>query len=153
MDELLRSDDLLDEATGTRAAVAAALHALGVKGELLLTGGTSLPGTLTKGDVDLHLRVRPQHFEAVVARLRTVYATASPQAWAKTLAVFDVPGSRPTSIAVTPRGSEHDRRFMRTWDALRRSPDLLAEYTELKATADPGDYERQKSEFFTRISQ
>jgi len=153
MDELRWSDDLLDEAADTRAAVAVALEALGVKGELLLTGGTSLPGALTKGDIDLHLRVLPQHFEAVVARLRTVYSTASPQAWANTLAVFDIPGSRPTSVAVTPRGSEHDERFMRTWDALRRRPDLLAAYNELKAAAGARDYERQKSEFFTRISQ
>ena len=153
MDGLQWSDDLLDEARETHRTVAAALVALGVDGELVLTGGTSLPGTLTKGDFDLHLRVRPQHFSAAVARLGQAYPGASPHAWADTLAVFDIPGPHLTGLAVTPLDSEHDQRFRRTWNALRRSPDLLAEYNQIKATADPEDYERQKSDFFTRLSQ
>lgn len=153
MHALQWSDELLDEARQTHRTVAAALVTRGVAGELVLTGGTSLPGTLTKGDVDLHLRVQPQHFPGAVARLRELYPTASPHAWAETLAVFDIPGPRATGLAVTPLGSEHDQRLRHTWDALRRSPNLLAEYNHLKATADPEDYERQKSDFFSRISQ
>ena len=153
MDGLTWSDDLLDEARQTHRAVAAALERLGVDGELVLTGGTCLPGTLTKGDIDLHLRVRPEHFPGAVARLSEAYAAASPDAWADTLAVFDIPGSHPTGLAVTPLGSEHDQRFHRSWDALRSSPDLLAEYNQIKATAHPDDYERKKSDFFTRLSR
>ena len=36
------------------------LAELGVPGELVLVGGCSVPGALTRGDVDLHLRVPPE---------------------------------------------------------------------------------------------
>jgi hypothetical protein len=151
--ELVWSDGLLDQARRTRRDVAAALATLGVPGELVLTGGASVPGALTRGDIDLHLRVPRERFEAVVARLGQVYPVASPGAWAATLAVYDVPGPRPTGLAVTPLDSEHDRRFVSTWAALSRSPQLLAEYNALKsAAAGTADDERRKSDFFTRIS-
>ena len=38
--------------------------------QLQLTGGSSVPGALTGGDVDLHLRVEPAAFRATVHRLR-----------------------------------------------------------------------------------
>jgi GrpB-like predicted nucleotidyltransferase (UPF0157 family) len=151
--ELVWSDGLLDQARRTRRDVAAALATLGVPGELVLTGAASVPGALTKGDIDLHLRVPQECFDAVVARLRQVYPVASPHAWAATLAVYEVPGPRPTGLAVTPLDSEHDRRFVNAWRSLRHSPALLGEYNALKsAAAGTADYERRKSDFFTRIS-
>jgi GrpB-like predicted nucleotidyltransferase (UPF0157 family) len=150
--ELVWSDGLLVEARQTLADVAATLRSQGVAGVLELTGGTSVPGALTKGDIDLHLRVEPDAFSAVVARLKRAYPVASAQSWAPTLAVFDVPGRRPTGLAVTPVGSEHDQRFLLTWQALREDPALLAEYNALKtATVDTDDYEHRKSAFFTIV--
>ena len=153
MSELVWSDGLLDEARQIRRDVAAALAVLGVPGELVLTGGASVPGALTRGDIDLHLRVRPADFGAAVTRLGEAYPVASPDAWADTLAVFAVPGRRATGLAVTPVHSEHDDRFRSTWRALQRSPELLAEYNAIKsATAGTGDYEQRKSDFFSRVS-
>jgi GrpB-like predicted nucleotidyltransferase (UPF0157 family) len=147
--ELVWSDGLMEEARRTREEVAAELVALGVPGDLVLTGATSVPGALTKGDVDLHLRVDWTAFEAVVERLRGVYPVGSPQAWAPTLAVFDVSGPRPTGLAVTPRGCEHDLRFTQAWNALRHHPEWLRRYNALKAeAAETGAYEACKSAFF-----
>jgi len=146
------SDDLVDEANQTRAAVERALGALDVDGELVLTGGASVTGALTKGDIDLHLRVAPGTFPQSIARLRRVYPVASPQSWAATLAVFEVPAARPTGLAVTPVGSEHDRRFCLTWQAIRRDPALLARYNVLKSeTVGTDEYEHRKSAFFSAI--
>jgi GrpB-like predicted nucleotidyltransferase (UPF0157 family) len=151
---LVWSDPLLDEAQRIRDEVARALTDMGVAGELVLTGATSTPGALTKGDVELHLRVGPASFEDVVERLSRVYEVASPQSWAATLAVFDLCRARPTGLAVTPVGSEHDLRFTRTWQALRGSPELLHEYNALKRrTSDTDRYEEAKSAFFTSISE
>src|SRR5829696_1511560 len=153
MVELEWSDGLVDEARRTRDEVAAVLASRGVPGELVLTGGASVPGALTKGDVDLHLRVAPEAFADVVARLRMLYPMASATAWAATLAVFEVPGTRPTGLAVTPVHSEHDERFCLTWAALRRSPELLAQYNALKSSsAGTEHYEQRKSSFFTSVS-
>ena len=130
------------------------MTALGIDGEVLLTGGASVPGALTKGDVDLHLRVPPASFGSAVDRLRTEYPTASPSAWAGTLAVFDVPASRPTGLAVTPAGSEHDVRFSKAWQRLRTDPALLEEYNDLKRAAfGDASYEERKSAFFTRLAE
>jgi len=143
------SDALVEEAIRIRDDVAGALLARGVPGDLVLTGATSVRGALTKGDVDLHLRVAPSAFDDVVERLRGVYPVGSPHAWAATLAVFDVPGSRPTGLAVTPVDSEHDVRFTEAWSALRDHPEWLQAYNALKlGVTDPDAYESRKSAFF-----
>ena len=153
MSELVWSDGLLVEARQTLAEVAAALASQGVDGVLELTGGASVPGALTKGDIDLHLRVEPDAFSPVVIRLRAAYPVAGADSWAPTLAVFDVPAPRATGLAVTPTGSEHDQRFRLTWQALRSDPALLDEYNALKtATVNTADYEHRKSAFFTRLA-
>ena len=135
--ELVWSDGLLVEARQTLADVAAALASHGVGGVLELTGGTSVPGA----------------FSAVVVHLRDAYPVASAHSWAPTLAVFDIPAHRPTGLAVTPIGSDHDQRFRLTWQALRRDPALLDEYNALKSAAvSTADYEHRKSAFFTAIA-
>jgi hypothetical protein len=119
--------------------------------ELVLTGGSSLPGTVTKGDVDLHLRVAPEDFDSTVARMKDLFPVVHPEIWQPTLATFAVPEARlPTGIAVTPIGSEHDVRFRRTWQLLATYPHLLAEYNATKLSGE-GDYEQRKSAFFDRI--
>ena len=152
-EHLVWSDGLLDEARRAREEVAGALVEIGVPGELVLTGAASTPGALTKGDVDLHLRVGPADFQDAVERLSRVYEVGSPHAWPATLAVFDIPRARPTGLAVTPVGSEHDLRFTTTWRALRRDPALLQAYNALKRrTGGTDGYEEAKAAFFTSIS-
>jgi GrpB-like predicted nucleotidyltransferase (UPF0157 family) len=153
MGELVWSDGLLKQARRTRDDVADALGSLGVEGELVLTGGASVAGALTRGDIDLHLRVEADAFDAVVTRLRSTYPVASPKSWAATLAVFDVPARLPTGLAVTPIGSEHDQRFCLSWQALRRDPALLAQYNDFKsATLGTDEYEQRKSAFFSTLA-
>ncbi len=122
--------------------------------ELELVGGSSLPGALTKGDVDLHLRVPGAAFPATVDALRAVYVVVHPEIWQATLATFAVEHtSLPTGVAVTPAGSEHDVRFTRTWQRLAAEPALVTAYNELKVRHrdDPAEYERRKSAFFDSL--
>lgn len=118
--------------------------------ELRLTGGTSVATALTKGDVDLHLRVDDVSFRATVAALRRLYVVVHRHIWTDTLATFSVPASLPTGVAVTPIGSEHDVRFLTTWQLLSSRPDLLAEYNAVKQAAG-ADYEARKSAFFDQL--
>jgi hypothetical protein len=128
------------------------LRALGVEGELVLTGGSSVPGALTRGDVDLHLRVRPAGFAAAVAALRRTYEVVHPEIWQPTLATFAVPAALPAGLAVTPAGSEHDLRFTRSWQLLAADPALLAEHNAVKlAAAEDEGYEAAKSAFFDKL--
>lgn len=148
------SDDLRAEAVEVLAAERAALHAAGVPGDLVWVGGSSVPGALTRGDVDLHLRVQPDAFATAVRLLRRDHAVVHPEIWCATLATFDVDAPLPAGLAVTPVGSEHDVRFTRTWALLRADARLLAEYNRVKAEADdvaPDEYEARKSAFFDQI--
>lgn len=148
---MLRAEDLHDDAAAVVEAERAALAAAGVPGELVWVGGSSVPGALTRGDVDLHLRVPPAQFGAAVALVGRDHAVVHPEIWCATLATFTVDAPLPTGLAVTPVGSEHDVRFTRTWALLRADPALLDEYNRVKAEAPPERYEDLKSAFFDRI--
>lgn len=119
-------------------------------GELVLVGGSSVPGALTRGDVDLHLRVAPDAFLGAVRALRSVHPVVHPQIWSSTLATFALDADVPAGMAVTPVGSEHDVRFTVTWRRLRTEPALLAAYNAVKAGPGEG-YEERKSAFFDRV--
>ncbi len=162
---MLRSDDLLPRARAILAAERERLRRRGVPGELVLVGGSSVPGALTRGDVDLHLRVAPEDMATAVAALREVYDVVHPEIWQPTLATFAVPGPEaaglPTGVAVTPVGSEHDVRFTVTWRRIAADRALLAEYNRLKEHDAGGGtasgavrdeaYEARKSAFFDRV--
>jgi hypothetical protein len=147
------AEEFLDQALMIAAAERERLRALGVVGELLLTGGSSVAGALTRGDVDLHLRVRPVAFASVVALLRRTYVVVHPEIWGPTLATFVVPAALEAGMAVTPTGSEHDLRFTRTWQLLAADPALLSEYNAVKLAdaSCENTYEDRKSAFFDRI--
>jgi hypothetical protein len=147
------AEEFLDQALMIAAAERERLRALGVIGELVLTGGSSVAGALTRGDVDLHLRVRPVAFASVVALLRRTYVVVHPEIWRPTLATFGVPAALEAGMAVTPAGSEHDLRFTRTWQLLAADAALLREYNAVKLadSADENTYEDRKSAFFDQL--
>ena len=153
MRHLVLSGELADDARAVHREVSALLDRLNISGTLQLTGGSSTPEALTKGDIDLHLRVEPDNFVAVLARLDEALSRTNLDAWADTLAVFAVTGDRTIELAVTPTGSEHDRRFCVAWERLRSEPELLGEYNELKLRAfGTPQYDSLKSDYFTRIT-
>ncbi|MEV6635987.1 GrpB family protein [Actinoplanes sp. NPDC051470] len=155
MFELRRSDDLLPAAREILDQERRRLaRLLSTPHELVLSGGSSAPGALTKGDVDLHLRVPPAAFDAVVATLTGIYQVVRPEIWQPTLATFAVESDLPTGVAVTPAGSEHDLRFTRTWQRMAADPALVDAYNDLKRRHrnDPEEYERRKSAFFDEVT-
>jgi hypothetical protein len=144
--------DLLDAANAILAAERSRLAPLLAPplSELVLTGGSSVAGALTKGDVDLHLRVERAGFAGCVAVLGGIYDVVRLEIWQDTLATFDVPGAPlPTGVAVTPIGSAHDLRFRRSWELLAADPALLAAYNAMKLAGS--GYEDRKSAFFDRL--
>ena len=120
--------------------------------ELVLVGGSSVVGALSRGDVDLHLRVAPKDFEESVAALRTIYRVVHPEIWQPSLATFeDAIGDVDVGIAVTPVGSDHDHRFSSSWARLTESRALLGRYNAMKLGSTPGEYERSKARFFDEL--
>ncbi|GLY96429.1 GrpB family protein [Actinoplanes sp. NBRC 103695] len=155
MTELRRAADLLDAATTILARERRRLAGvLTAEHELVLVGGSSVAGALTKGDVDLHLRVPESAFPDAVAALTEIYDVVLPEIWQPTLATFAVKAALPTGVAATPIGSEHDVRFTRTWRRLAADPALVDAYNELKLRHrnDPREYELRKSAFFDKLA-
>ncbi len=149
---LRRSDEMLAHGRAIHRRERRRLRHI-TDGELVLTGGSCVPGALTVGDVDLHLRVAAADFGDVVERLRGLYEIVHPDIWTATLATFVVRGED-VGIAVTPIGSEHDRRFTVAWNRLRSEPELLEAYNAMKRKhAGRGDeaYREAKSRFFDEI--
>jgi GrpB-like predicted nucleotidyltransferase (UPF0157 family) len=119
-------------------------------------GSTSIPGALTKGDVDLLVRVDAERFDAAVAALRSCYAVHQPENWAPAYASFadPEPTDLPVGVQLAVAGSADDLLFGAFLDALIDDPALLAEYNALKLRHDGDEYERYtgvKREFVERV--
>jgi GrpB-like predicted nucleotidyltransferase (UPF0157 family) len=117
-------------------------------------GATSMPDGVTKGDVDLNIRVSPDDFAHAVEALRGPFPVAQPDNWTPTYASFSDPHrALPVGLQVTAIGSPDDflvplRDLMRTDAALRH------EYDRRKREAAPlglDGYWAAKNAFLTEI--
>lgn len=106
-------------------------------------GSTSIPGALTKGDVDLLVRVDAGRFDAAVAALRALYAVHQPDNWTPTYASFADPQATdlPVGVQLAVAGSTDDELFGQFRDALISDPALLAGYNALKLAHAGEEYE------------
>lgn len=119
-------------------------------------GATAVPGALTKGDVDLLVRVSEREFADAVSILRKRYVVHQPHNWTPVLASFKVPGESepPVGVQLVVAGSDADGFFGPFRDALINDPALLAEYNELKLRLDGLDYAsytERKGEFVENV--
>jgi GrpB-like predicted nucleotidyltransferase (UPF0157 family) len=149
--QLIPAELIRPAADQSIAVMRTQLKDLGVTGEVVLVGGSSVPGALTRGDIDLHLRVPPTDFDSVLGVLKEVFTVVHPEIWATTLAAFEVTDDPPVALAVTPAGSEHDVRFTRSWQLLAADPELVQEYNDVKQSATDAEYEARKSAFFDML--
>jgi GrpB-like predicted nucleotidyltransferase (UPF0157 family) len=118
-------------------------------------GSTAVPGALTKGDVDLMVRVSADEFEPAVRALRSAYAVHQPESWTPTYASFVDPEATdpPVGVQLVVAGSKDEALFEPFVAALRGDPALLDEYNALKRRLDGSDYERytrEKGDFIER---
>jgi GrpB-like predicted nucleotidyltransferase (UPF0157 family) len=119
-------------------------------------GSTAVLGALTKGDLDLLVRVEADDFAAAVAGLLGLYAIDQPENWTPTFASFTDPQAAdpPVGVQLAVAGSADDALFGPFRDAVAGDPALLAEYNALKLENDGEDYERYtdvKAEFVKRV--
>jgi GrpB-like predicted nucleotidyltransferase (UPF0157 family) len=117
-------------------------------------GATSMPDGLTKGDVDVNLRVDRERFDHVVAALSTRFDIAQPQNWSGTYASFsDTRRGVPLGIQVTVEGSVDDF-LVALRDLMRADADVRRQYDEVKranAGAGRDAYWRAKDDFLRRL--
>lgn len=124
--------------------------------EIEHVGSTAIPGALTKGDLDVLVRVDADRFGPAVDQLRAVYAIHQPHNWTPTLASFVDRGAAdpPVGIQLVVAGSTDDLLFGPFRDALIGDRALLEEYNALKRSQDGADYQTYtdvKGEFVLRV--
>ena len=113
-------------------------------------GATAIPGSLTKGDLDLLVRVPRGAFSVAVDALRGRYAIDQPADWTEAFASFgEEDGELPVGIQLVVAGSNVDITFRLLRRLFRTRPDLVEQSNELKRRfedGDPGAYARAKQE-------
>jgi GrpB-like predicted nucleotidyltransferase (UPF0157 family) len=95
-------------------------------------GATSIPGCLTKGDLDIVVRVQAGDFDQVDAILEGMFARNTGSVRTKDFAAFENPDfDPPLGVQLTTFGGEYDDLHYFA-DALRSDPALLEQYNALK---------------------
>lgn len=104
-------------------------------------GATATPGSLTKGDLDLLVRVPPERFAVAREALRGRYEIDQPGNWTETFASFRLheEGELPLGIQLVAAGSTVDGAFTLLGRLLRSRPDLVKRANGLKRRHEGGD--------------
>ena len=117
-------------------------------------GATAIPGSLTKGDLDICILVDAKDFPAVEAILATMYARNTGSIHTGFFAAFSKDDARPPlGIQLVARGSELDV-FVAFRDALRADAALVNAYNAIKKQHILGDadtYRAAKSTFIASV--
>lgn len=116
-------------------------------------GGTSIPGVLTSGDVDLHVRVEAQAFAAARDALRELYEPLDEAGWKESAYFFDPRSTPRVEISLTKIGGIDDLHNGEAWRRIAQDASLVERYNALKRAHEGCSveaYAAQKREFFHR---
>ena len=117
-------------------------------------GATAIPGCLTKGDLDIVVRVEPKDFTQADAALADRFARNVGSVRTDSFSAFeDTASLPPLGIQLTVVGGPYDDFHLFT-DALTRDQQLVAKYNELKMRFDGmpmNDYRSAKDSFIAEV--
>ena len=90
-------------------------------------GSTAIPGSITKGDLDIQVRVSKKEFEKAKKYFEKLYDVNQPENWSDTFASFKNANSFeiPVGIQLTVIGSPYDNLFQSQLKLLIENPDIL----------------------------
>ena len=112
-------------------------------------GSTSVPGTISKGDLDINIRVPQTDFDVTAEKLKTIYQINQFHNWTASFASFK-DDSRDLGVQLTAIGSSDDC-FVTQRDYLRAHPEKVAELNQLKEKFEGKsmeEYRKEKDVFF-----
>lgn len=149
---LFPEEDGRDAVEEALAVVRRELAELLPEAEVDHIGATSVPGSLTKGDLDVLVSVPAERLRGAAETLSERYSINQPEAWSESFASFDREPVGPVAVGVqlVAAGSGDERVFLAWRELLRRDPELLRRYDELKrahADEDRDRYIAAKGEF------
>lgn len=114
-------------------------------------GSSSILGALSKGDLDIQIRVSSENFEKIKEILNLNFKSKRQELWNEGFSIF---GNEEKGISIdymiTTIDSSADD-FYKVRDFLRKNPAMLARYNEVKKIyhgKNYSEYRIAKSEFF-----
>lgn len=123
-------------------------------GDIRHIGATAVPGCLTKGDLDIVVRVPGQDFQQADALLAEHFARNDGSIRTVSFSAFEDASTDPhLGIQLTMMDGPHDF-FHLFVEALRRSPELVSDYNTLKLQHEGSDmavYRAAKDDFVERV--
>ena len=123
--------------------------------EIEHVGGSSIPGALTKGDLDIVIRTERDSFLKIVEALKELYGPKYVDSlWNENFALYqDYTSPVKVDIMVTIKDSPYDT-FTKVRDFLIANKDALDEYNEIKTHFNKipyPEYLERKLVFFQKI--
>ncbi|WP_211747777.1 GrpB family protein [Paenibacillus sp. Marseille-Q4541] len=119
-------------------------------------GSSAIPGTLTKGDVDIQVRVQKEEFEEAVCVLNALYQLNEGSVQTSSFRSFYTNDTiLPLGVQLTVCHSEFDV-FHKFRDVLLINEGYREQYDQLKASFDGKDmesYRKAKQHFFEQLKK
>ena len=116
-------------------------------------GGTSIVHSITKGDLDINIRVSKENFKDSIEILKKIYNINQPNNWTENFASFK-DDSIDLGIQLTVIDSADDH-FIKQRDFLNSNPEKVLELNKIKLSfegQDMDDYRKEKGKFFETLN-
>mgnify|MGYP001614103237 CR=1 FL=1 len=116
-------------------------------------GSTAIPNAMTKGDLDLQVRVEKDDFQEAVEKLKKLFEINQPDNWTENYASFK-DDKRDIGVQLTVKGSYDDRQFQGQQQLLSNNPKVLEQYNKMKLSfegKDIKDYRAARAKFFEEL--
>lgn len=133
------------------------INALLPEAEVLHIGGSSIPGAVTKGDLDIQVRVGKSDMPRASTALKSLFEPNNMELWNGELAIFrdELQYHWKIDILMTAIGSADDDCF-KFRNLLLADLRLLEEYNNIKIKHTGGvfkDYKKEKDLFYAKLKR
>ena len=153
--ELTKASTLTAQVDAILAIIRPRISALLPDADIEHIGATAIPEAITKGDLDIMVRVASKDFAVAIGRLKTIFPIKQPENWNDSFASFgdDHAYPLPLGIQLVVKDSESDF-FVFIREYLTQTPTALQRYNELKqlnASLGSEAYWQAKNQFFSEV--
>jgi GrpB-like predicted nucleotidyltransferase (UPF0157 family) len=137
---LVRETEIRPQVTAAFARLELELGSLLPGARIEHVGSTAVPGSLTKGDLDVCAIVPAAEFAAATTRLEGALTVHQSDNWTAALASFIAPpeGEIEIGVQLVVAGSAEEAWFVDWRERLRADPDLRERYDRLKVEHGDG---------------
>jgi GrpB-like predicted nucleotidyltransferase (UPF0157 family) len=137
---LVREEEIRERVAGVFARRRVEVERMLSGARIEHVGSTAVPGSLTKGDLDICVIVAVEEFGRASRVLAGRFKIHQPENWSATLASFTAPREDGIDVGVqlVPAGGSDELHFVGWRDRLRADPELRARYDALKRRHQDG---------------